>query len=301
MRRLPPLPLFLIAALVAGLVPALASAASSAASVATASAATTAPPPRSGPKYKVLVITPADASKADRTGVQRLRQIGLDRGFTIEATTDPSLVNPVDLPRFRAVAFLNTKGNLLTDAQQDAFETYFHAGGGFLGLGSAIETEPDWPFLTELLGTRATSRTAVQTGTVKVADRGARRDQEPAGVLDPHRRLVQLRRQRPRSEPRAGHGRREALHPAALRRHAERDRRHHGRRPPGRLVQGLPGRPVVLHLRQHLRDRHRDGLRRPRRRGSWSGRPVSRTASTATAARRSWPTSSRPRSARPRT
>src|SRR6185436_19934059 len=122
---------FLAAVLVAGFVPALAGAASSAATVTTGAAVAASPAPRSGPKYKVLVLTPTDASKADKTGVQRLRQSGLDRGFTILATSDTSVVNAEELPQFRAVAFLNTKGNLLTDAQQDAFETYFHAGGGF--------------------------------------------------------------------------------------------------------------------------------------------------------------------------
>jgi type 1 glutamine amidotransferase len=135
-------------------------------------AAPAATPPRAGPKHKLLVLMPATASKADKNGVAQLRQLGLDRGFTLQSTSDMSVVNPTDLAKFRVVAFLNTTGDLLTDAQQTAFEAYFRAGGGFLGLGSAIETEPDWPFMTELLGTRSTGRTAVQTATVKVADRG---------------------------------------------------------------------------------------------------------------------------------
>ena len=69
------------------------------------------------------------------------------------------------------MVFLNTSGDVLTDDQQAAFEEYYHAGGGFVGVGSAVETEPDWPFLTEVLGTRATGRTDVQPGTIKVADR----------------------------------------------------------------------------------------------------------------------------------
>ena len=59
----------------------------------------------------------------------------------------------------------------LNDAQRAAFEAYFKKGGGFVGVGSAIETDPSWSFLTDALGTRAAGRTAVQTGTVKVFDR----------------------------------------------------------------------------------------------------------------------------------
>jgi PKD repeat protein len=166
MRRL--IPLFLALALALGIAPAVSSIATTAANGASAA---TSPPTRSGPKYKVLVLVPANLSKAAKTGVQQLRQLGLDRGFTLESTSDTSVVTTANLAQYRAVAMLNTTGDLLTGAQQDAFEAYFHAGGGFLGLGSAIETEPDWPFMTELLGTRATSKTPVQTGTVKVADR----------------------------------------------------------------------------------------------------------------------------------
>jgi PKD repeat protein len=160
------------AALVAGLVPAASSATSATTTETSATAASDGTVQRAGPKYKVLVLTPAKLAKADKTGLQQLRQLGLDRGFTLEATSDTTVVNAADLARFRAVGFLNTTGDLLTAAQQTAFEAYFRAGGGFLGLGSAIETEPDWPFLTALLGTRATTRTGSQQGTVKVADRG---------------------------------------------------------------------------------------------------------------------------------
>jgi PKD repeat protein/glucose/arabinose dehydrogenase len=40
-----------------------------------------------------------------------------------------------------------------------------------MGVNSAIETDPEWEFLTELLGARATSQTDTAPGTIKVADR----------------------------------------------------------------------------------------------------------------------------------
>ena len=68
--------------------------------------------------------------------------------------------------------FLNTAGDVLSDSEQTAFENYFKDGGGFLGIHSAIVTEPAWPFMTQLLGTRAVgSAAALDRATVKVADR----------------------------------------------------------------------------------------------------------------------------------
>ncbi len=68
--------------------------------------------------------------------------------------------------------FLNTGiASPLTDAQRTIFEAYFRKGGGFVGIGSAVETDPSWSFLTTILGTRSSSRTVEQSGTVKVFDR----------------------------------------------------------------------------------------------------------------------------------
>ena len=50
-------------------------------------------------------------------------------------------------------------------------ETYFKKGGGFVGIGSAVETDPSWSFLTSVLGTRSSGQTTSQTATVKVFDR----------------------------------------------------------------------------------------------------------------------------------
>src|SRR6476660_1996523 len=157
------------AVLVAGLLPLLAPATADAAPGSAAAPSATAD--RAVPKYKILVLMPAGASKAEKTGVQQLRQLGLDRGFTLEATDDTSVVNTAQLMNYRAVAFLNTKGNYLTDAQQSAVESYYGAGGGIVAIGSAIELEPDWQFLTDVLGSRSTAKLDAQTVTNKVADR----------------------------------------------------------------------------------------------------------------------------------
>ncbi|MFG2059481.1 ThuA domain-containing protein [Micromonospora sp. NPDC048930] len=134
-----------------------------------------APAPNSnGIQYKVLIFTRSASGNnaATAAGVQAIQQLGQERRFTVEVTNDPRKFDESHLKQFRAVVFLNTAGDVLNDAQQAAFERYYRDGGGFVGVNSAIEAEPDWSFLTNVLGTRATGApSAASTATVTVADR----------------------------------------------------------------------------------------------------------------------------------
>ena len=126
-----------------------------------------------GREYKVLVFTRAVGEQHASTaaGVKAIKDLGKEGPFIVNATADPTEFRADRLKQFRAVVFLNTSGDVLTDAQQAAFEDYYRDGGGFVGIHSAIDTEPDWAFLTDVLGTRATGAPAVAQATVKVADR----------------------------------------------------------------------------------------------------------------------------------
>ncbi|HYJ67520.1 MAG TPA: ThuA domain-containing protein [Nocardioidaceae bacterium] len=144
------------------------------AAVAPISTAAAPPPPDSDSMpYRVLVFTKAAGGQhpATAAGVEAIRELGSENEFAVQVTNDPRWFDTSHLMQYRAVVFLNTSGDVLTDAQQAAFEAYFADGGGFVGIGSAVETEPNWQFYTDLIGTRATSKTAVQSGTIKVADR----------------------------------------------------------------------------------------------------------------------------------
>ena len=131
---------------------------------------------------------------------------------------------------------------------------------------------------------------AVQA-TIKVADRGhaaaarccrstgTRTDRWYNFAANVARRLARHRHRRRREDLQPGGNTMTAC------------RRPHGRRPPDRLVQGLPGRPLLLHRgRQHRRGVRRGAVpRAPRRRGP-AGPPARPTRSTATAARPCSPT-----------
>jgi PKD repeat protein/type 1 glutamine amidotransferase len=120
--------------------------------------------------YKVLVFT-KNAAVGAAEGVAAL-QASAPTDATFDVTADAGTFTDAGLAPYKAVVFLNTNGDVLDSAQQTAFERYFRAGGGFLGVGSAIETEPDWQFFTDVLGTRSSGVTDAQQATIKVADRG---------------------------------------------------------------------------------------------------------------------------------
>ena len=102
-------------------------------------------------KYRVFVFTNGAPAFAEK-GVKAIKDLGKANGFGVQSNGDPGLFTEADLARFRAVVFLDTTGSPLNAAQEAAFEAYFHAGGGFVGVGSAVETEPGWQFLTDILG-----------------------------------------------------------------------------------------------------------------------------------------------------
>jgi cytochrome c len=145
--------------------------------VGTASAsapAVAAPAPiNNGIEYKVLVFTKAVGAKHASTaaGVNAIKELGKQLRFTAEVTDDAGKFDAPHLKQFRVVVFLNTFGDVLNPAQQAAFESYYRDGGGFVGIHSAIETETDWSFLTDVLGTRAAGSSNVTQATIKVADR----------------------------------------------------------------------------------------------------------------------------------
>ena len=102
------------------------------------------------------------------------------------------------------------------------------AGGGYVGVHAAADTEYDWPFYGNLVGAYFASHPAIQQATRQGRGPGPPGHRAPAADLDPHRRVVQLPHQPALHRARAGHPRRVVVLG-----------RHDGRRPPARLVQDL--------------------------------------------------------------
>jgi type 1 glutamine amidotransferase len=103
-------------------------------------------------------------------GIEALRALGEARGFAVEATEDPTRFTSASLADFEAVVFLNTTGDVLDASQQAAFESFIRAGGGFVGIHSAADTEYDWPWYGALMGAYFKSHPAIQQATLFIVN-----------------------------------------------------------------------------------------------------------------------------------
>lgn len=75
-----------------------------------------------------------------------------EKGFQVDTTENATVFTENNLKQYRLVVFLNTTGNILNDAQQNAFERFIQAGGGYFGIHAATDTEYDWPWYGKLAG-----------------------------------------------------------------------------------------------------------------------------------------------------
>jgi type 1 glutamine amidotransferase len=84
--------------------------------------------------------------------IAALRSLGEANGYLVDATEDASAFTPASLSRYRAVVFLLTTGDILDGPQQDALMGFVRAGGGWMGVHSASDTEYGWPWYGGLVG-----------------------------------------------------------------------------------------------------------------------------------------------------
>ena len=73
-------------------------------------------------------------------------------GFQIDTTENSEIFQESELKKYNVVVFLNTTGDILNEAQQLEFNRFIQAGGGFVGIHSAADTEYDWPWYGDLVG-----------------------------------------------------------------------------------------------------------------------------------------------------
>jgi len=89
--------------------------------------------------------------------VRVLTALPSDAGIIVTHTEDAALFTDAELARFDVVLFANTTGDVLDDPEQAALERFVRAGGGFVGVHSAADTEYEWPWYGRLIGAYFTS------------------------------------------------------------------------------------------------------------------------------------------------
>ncbi|HVZ56949.1 MAG TPA: ThuA domain-containing protein [Chitinophagaceae bacterium] len=108
---------------------------------------------RSG-KPRVLVFTKTTGFRhaSIPKGIAAIRQLGQENGFEVDTTENADVFNEDSLKKYAAVIFLSTTGDVLNYRQEAAFERFIQAGGGFVGVHAATDTEYDWGWYGRLVG-----------------------------------------------------------------------------------------------------------------------------------------------------
>ena len=105
-------------------------------------------------KKKILVFSKTKGYRHESIGVGKLALIELGRknDFEVDTTEDARFFHEDTLKRYNAVVFLSTTQDVLDPVQQGDFKRFIEAGGGFVGIHAAADTEYEWPWYGKLLG-----------------------------------------------------------------------------------------------------------------------------------------------------
>ena len=122
---------------------------------------------------RVLVFSRTKGYRHASIPVGRLAimKLGQENGFAVDTTEDASKFTEANLKQYSAVIWLSTTGNVLDDAQQAAFERYIQAGGGFVGIHAAADTEYDWPWYNQLVGAYFLHHPKQQNAEIEIVDK----------------------------------------------------------------------------------------------------------------------------------
>jgi cytochrome c len=102
----------------------------------------------------VLVFSKTESFRHESipSGKRAIIELGNQHGFSVDTTENAEIFEEKNLRKYNVVIFLNTTGDVLNDAQQLEFNRWIQAGGGFVGIHAAADTEYEWPWYGELVG-----------------------------------------------------------------------------------------------------------------------------------------------------
>ena len=120
---------------------------------------------------QILVFSKTTGFRHDciPSAIAAIEQLARDY-FTVVATEDAAQFTDANLQQFACVVFCSTSGDVLDEGQQAAFERYIRAGGGYVGIHSASDTESAWEWYGRLVGAYFTTHPSVQPATVLLND-----------------------------------------------------------------------------------------------------------------------------------
>jgi type 1 glutamine amidotransferase len=104
------------------------------------------------PKVLVFSLTKGFHHESIPDGIAAVQKLGKENNFDVDTTTNADMFTDSTLKNYSAVIFLSTTGDVLNYRQETAFERYIQAGGGFVGVHSATDTEYDWGWYGRLVG-----------------------------------------------------------------------------------------------------------------------------------------------------
>lgn len=92
-------------------------------------------------------------------GSRALDEIADDNGWDLFATENGAVFNEKDLARFDAVVFLSASGDILNLEQEQVFQRWMEAGGGWLGIHAAGDgSHAGWQwYMDNLIGAKFTA------------------------------------------------------------------------------------------------------------------------------------------------
>lgn len=107
------------------------------------------------------------------TGQKLIMKFGKENGFAVDTTENANAFTDENLKKYSEVVWLSTTADVLNDEQQNAFERYIQAGGGYVGIHAATDTEYDWTWYNKLAGAQFAShpKNNVQTAEAYVVNR----------------------------------------------------------------------------------------------------------------------------------
>jgi uncharacterized protein len=109
-----------------------------------------------------------------KDGKIALQKLATEHNFSVDFTEDAAAFSDANLAHYNAVVFMLTTGTILDDNQKAAFERYIRAGGGYVGVHSASDTEYAWSWYGGLVGAyfdRVHGHSKVVQATIHVTDR----------------------------------------------------------------------------------------------------------------------------------